>query len=766
MPPELDPLLDLVLPRLEGVRRSGREWQARCPAHEDRNPSMGVARGDRQPVVFTCHAGCDQQAILDALGLTFADISNPRRSDGDDWLPCHRDHGKVGHEKIAEYQYRDAAGELVFTKDRCASKHFWSYRADSTSRSGKKWSRQMPDGTTLGDGLPYRLPQVLAAVADGETIYLVEGEKDVDRMWRNNLPATCNEGGASKSLSTCKWTDTHSGWLRGAKKIVVVADQDEPGRNHAQMAAASLRRAGCRLVLVMEPAVYKDMSDHFDAGYTIEQLQPPQPTRRTPPPTHSVTSGDPQDPLWGTDTPPEPPEDGETKPGPLRAVAHYQPTLGLPGPEPTDGPPLLPARFWTRRDAFQEIRAISHARQGCADAVLLNIMARVAAMTPHHLRIDTGIGTPACLNLMVAMVDGSGRGKSRAHNIGKTNLQRNHGVDFVDDLPLGSGEGMTEAYMGTLEIDDEDDGSHRGSKNRPRSIRTQIRNNAFFYLDEGESLFKLIERQGSILGPTMRTAWSGGTIGSQNATAERNRKAVDYSLGLVVGFQPHTAVPLLADVNAGTPQRFLWVPAIDRYIPSKRDDSTYPPINCDWELLNRPDTALTIDGRIKDALWEDGWLKATGQVAVSSQESQLPLMLVKISGLLAIMDLRTQIDVEDWALAWEIWDTSSAFRDQVAAQGQQQVEEEQRQYLERRRQVAEAEQEGRDAASTKRIQQAINQIVRISAQEDGVTRKTIKNALGSRLRPVMGDALEEAEEMGLITLADGHYRVVRGPDDQ
>ena len=44
-------------------------WRARCPAHEDKNPSLSVGHGDRKPVVLKCHAGCPSAAILVALGL-------------------------------------------------------------------------------------------------------------------------------------------------------------------------------------------------------------------------------------------------------------------------------------------------------------------------------------------------------------------------------------------------------------------------------------------------------------------------------------------------------------------------------------------------------------------------------------------------------------------------------------------------------------------------------------------------------------------------
>ena len=66
--------VERVLERLEGVRRSGSGFVARCPAHEDRVPSLSVAEGRRRPVVLWCHAGCSYEAIVAALGPSVSDL--------------------------------------------------------------------------------------------------------------------------------------------------------------------------------------------------------------------------------------------------------------------------------------------------------------------------------------------------------------------------------------------------------------------------------------------------------------------------------------------------------------------------------------------------------------------------------------------------------------------------------------------------------------------------------------------------------------------
>ena len=49
------------------AKRSGNGWQARCPAHDDRNPSLSLAAGSDGTIFFYCHSGCSQEAVLNAL---------------------------------------------------------------------------------------------------------------------------------------------------------------------------------------------------------------------------------------------------------------------------------------------------------------------------------------------------------------------------------------------------------------------------------------------------------------------------------------------------------------------------------------------------------------------------------------------------------------------------------------------------------------------------------------------------------------------------
>jgi hypothetical protein len=79
----------------------------------------------------------------------------------------------------------------------------------------------------------YRLPELIRGVADNKPIFVLEGEKHCDKLYSEGLIATTNPMGAGK------WRPEYSDRLRGAD-VVIIGDNDEPGRNHATVVAEAL----------------------------------------------------------------------------------------------------------------------------------------------------------------------------------------------------------------------------------------------------------------------------------------------------------------------------------------------------------------------------------------------------------------------------------------------------------------------------------------------------------------------------------------------
>jgi len=159
------------------------------------------------------------------------------------------------------YDYTDEKGALLFQCVRYVPKDFKQRRPDADN--GWTWNL---DGVRR---VLFRLPETLRAVQQGLPVFLCEGEKDVLAMAERGLAATCNSGGAGK------WRDEYIETLRGAS-VVVIADKDKAGRDHAAQVASSLHGAAKSVRVIELPEIngqaVKDAADYFAAGGTSDDL--------------------------------------------------------------------------------------------------------------------------------------------------------------------------------------------------------------------------------------------------------------------------------------------------------------------------------------------------------------------------------------------------------------------------------------------------------------------------------------------------------------
>jgi hypothetical protein len=239
----------VVLARLAGVRPSGSEWRALCPTHRDREPSLTVRRRDDGWALVHCHAGCAVEDVVKALGLTIRDLF-PRR-------PPRPQRRRV----IATYPYRDEHGDVLYRILRTDPKGF-RFEVPA-GRGGWQSGRDCMAGVRR---VLYGLPEVLATAGRAEPVYVVEGEKDADLMTAAGLCATTVAGGAGK------WgTVPDAAATLASREVVVVADRDEAGWQHALEVAQSLA-AVCARVRTVTSAAGNDSADHLAAGYGVGDL--------------------------------------------------------------------------------------------------------------------------------------------------------------------------------------------------------------------------------------------------------------------------------------------------------------------------------------------------------------------------------------------------------------------------------------------------------------------------------------------------------------
>lgn len=255
--------IDDILSQLQNVKQVAGGHVACCPAHEDHNPSLQISEKNGWINLY-CHAGCDKAAILDALKLTPADL----KISGNGHKPKNK-----GVE-VAQYDYTDAAGQMIFQVVRFDPKAFRQRRPDG--KGGWIWNLQDIEPVL------YQLHEVKSGIDAGETIYILEGEKDVNNARLMGLTATTSPMGAGK------WRKSYTDALLNARSVVILPDKDAPGRAHGSDIAVSLHSAGIPVKVVELPGHGKDFSDWMANGGQLPELESlvnDAPAYEPPPPT-------------------------------------------------------------------------------------------------------------------------------------------------------------------------------------------------------------------------------------------------------------------------------------------------------------------------------------------------------------------------------------------------------------------------------------------------------------------------------------------------
>jgi hypothetical protein len=274
-------------------------------------------------------------------------------------------------------------------------------------------------------------------------------------------------------------------------------------------------------------------------------------------------------------------------------------------------------------------------------------MARTGASLDHRLVLPAVIGStqPVCIFVIVLGV--SGAGKSIANDVGSELVPYDLLARIADQVPIPTGEGMAELLMGEVPEDDPATG-------KTRLVRRQVLHNAYFYLDEGDSASAAGGRAGATFWPTVRSAWSGKTLGQQNAAKERQRAIPrgSYNFGMTFCYQEEHAGPVLDDVGGGTPQRLFFALARDPSIP---DEPPPWPGPIDWIPANLGsqsgvaliDVAMPVVKEIRKRFLA----RQRGELLTDPLDSHADLMRLKLAAILGLWEKRWTVSEEDWALA-------------------------------------------------------------------------------------------------------------------
>ena len=242
-------------------RRYGDKAQARCPAHNDKQASLAIAKG-KKCTLFYCHAGCTLSDILTAAGLekkdTFYD-SKPLKTNWQAYVES-REKRKIE----AVYNYVSFNGNYAFTKIRL---------------EGKKLLYGILKDERFSYGLPRNTPRkslkaiygsvkaLNKAVTEGEIIFLPEGEKDVDTLVKHGYTAF-TYGGCGD------WQVAFADLVKNAN-VIILADNDRPGTTVANVILKDIQPVAksAKIVIPMPDVPKADITDYFNAGHSKAEFE-------------------------------------------------------------------------------------------------------------------------------------------------------------------------------------------------------------------------------------------------------------------------------------------------------------------------------------------------------------------------------------------------------------------------------------------------------------------------------------------------------------
>jgi|GEM_PF-3243617 len=235
---------------LTNIKQHGNDqYSAYCPSCESGKSGRGEGhlyfKDDGKRWLLDCKKGCSIDEICYALNVELKDLFAEKES-------FSAPSSLGGGEKLREHVYCSADGLPV----------------------GKKEMRRKPDGEKTaiwyrwekggykkglnGQKMPlYRLPQIMAS----HLIYIVEGEKDVETLERLGYTATTTANGAGQAKLSSSEKDLFAG-----RAVVIIGDNDEPGRNYAEILYNTLRKKAGKVTKIDPLLIWDELPEKGDVS--------------------------------------------------------------------------------------------------------------------------------------------------------------------------------------------------------------------------------------------------------------------------------------------------------------------------------------------------------------------------------------------------------------------------------------------------------------------------------------------------------------------
>tara|TARA_R110002153_G_scaffold259808_1_gene419568 strand:- start:28 stop:2328 length:2301 start_codon:yes stop_codon:yes gene_type:complete len=411
----------------------------------------------------------------------------------------------------------------------------------------------------------------------------------------------------------------------------------------------------------------------------------------------------------------------------------------------------LPTEFWDARPTFTHIRNAAWASMTVPEALLGSALSRYAAMIPPAVKLPAIIGAKATLDYITCVVAESSGGKTISNGAaaeilsGQTLSKK---VDF--DAPIGSGEGVIQAFMG-YELND------KGKKMGDPSYKFGQYKGIHFTADEGTAITEAQKRSGTTLVQTLCSAWSGSTLGQLNASIETKRRIPGGKrrVAATINIQTALASELFESQLVGLPKRMVFFWAHGEFpdtLPEHPGDLRVGGQNNFWDRAN--DETMTVASEVCDELRAHRRVVAAGTERQDDLDGHRGLLKLKTAALLALMEDRMNVTTDDWDLAEMIMKHSDRVRSHVLAVKRS---SDSRSADAKTMSLAEREATIDDVKERKAIDRLRDSIIRKVAQGPIATNKLARATTAAGTRHRFEDALSAA-------LADGRIEVVNTPD--
>lgn len=245
-------------------------YMCRCPCHDDKKQSLHITHKGNKTLIFD-QAGCEQDEILEAVGLKKSDLFDEERAKPSRTWRDRMEYGQKqkhgeGAHIAAVYDYKDMNGKYLFSKVRIEGgdiegKTFVQVRIDHENDSYEY-------GLNGVEPTLYNLPALLRSISDGYPVYYVEGEKDVLTLKKHHLVATT--AGAAGG-----WKKEYAKFFIGAT-VNILPDNDKPGETLAEEIRRDLRQYAftVRVIHKISNLQKGDVTDFFEKeGGTLEAFK-------------------------------------------------------------------------------------------------------------------------------------------------------------------------------------------------------------------------------------------------------------------------------------------------------------------------------------------------------------------------------------------------------------------------------------------------------------------------------------------------------------